>query len=501
MKARITREWALSAALLLAASFYRPLTFWASNAWDLTSIPKLIGFGMATFVLSLVVFWVGTRLLPRAIPVSLFIASILILALSWSRISSTPPWVILPAAVAFSFVAGSLRERVQRLFVGFLVLILGVAPVIQVVFSHIEHAEPIPIVDLTQRPEAAASGMVEDVLVVVVDSYPSAEIAERWFGHDMEPIHEQLRSLGFETPRIAWSQHTFTTFAIPALLELKPVVDPGVEASELNPSQLIDIIRGDNLFARVLMSAGYEYTHVESGWESGNCGRVDVCVRAPFFDELAVNLLSPSLIAEPMTKSGGGWGHRGTLNTFAQLMELGGLFGDGERDYLFGHILLPHPPVTVDVECELLPMSERTEDLQGADMTPEQFSGQLSCADRLIADLAGLADDSTAVIITADHGTKTTFDVNSPPSEWTRADIAEAFGIFLAYRLPDGCAGPDGPLNTAVMRAIIECATDYEPPPSNNELLIGLNKYRWINTEELFVIEQLLSEGLLRPNG
>jgi hypothetical protein len=128
----------------------------------------------------------------------------------------------------------------------------GVAPVLQVAATHIEESEPYPLVERRTLESAIATGVIEDVVVVVADSYPNLHIAESWFGHDTAALTDDLEMLGFTVEPGAWSQHTFTSLSVPSILELQSIIEGGPTGPWRNRSSLYRIARGDNFVAQTL---------------------------------------------------------------------------------------------------------------------------------------------------------------------------------------------------------------------------------------------------------
>jgi hypothetical protein len=187
-----------------------------------------------------------------------------------------------------------------------------------------------------------------------------------------------------------------------------------------------------------------------------------------------------------------------TLATVESLLDLEDHFDDGKRDYVFAHLALPHAPLVVDSECEVIGRPDQQpqdfEPESGSGLEPSAFRSQLLCVDGLIQSISRIAGTRTAVMIAADHGPKSGGQVGSPPETWTNADIAERFGTFLAYRLPGDCPSPDADTNIAVMRAIMLCAVDMELPANNGRYLIGADNPEWVDSDRMDAIQKSLGQ-------
>lgn len=486
----------LGVMVIAAASFYRPLVFWARNAWDLSSPVKLLVGGLALLVVSAGVYWLFVRLGTPHGPLSLGLGAMILVLMHWDRLRGPDAgvWVLIVGAGFLSIhylASGRLVRWLQLAAIG----LLGVLPVLQVGLSHMTDDEPYPIVDLYPRTDASATGLVEDVLLLIVDGYPSFAVAEDWVGHDTASLRADLGQLGFVTPTMAWSHHTFTRLAVPSILELQPVAEPGPKQGWSNFSSTYRITRGDSFVAHVLTSAGFHYTHIESGWDGDVCGDVDTCLRSPWIDESTWHLLRPTVGGDALEATLRAFSVEGTRQTMDHLEALN-LFGDGQRDYVFAHFLLPHAPFVVDQQCEPR-MAQEAQEHQTSRVDLGEVRLQLECVDDLVKQVARLVGPKTAVLMTGDHGTGLRGQGTTASHVWSDADIAERLGIFMAYRLPDECPEPTLATSIAVMRAVVSCSVDVDLPQFEPEFLLGSNNPVLVDLGRLIEIEGFLSAGQL----
>ena len=489
-------ESILAFGVLLSSAFYRPLVFWSDNAWDLSSPIKPLIYGLGVFLLGLGAYVLLVRWVGRAIGTSVGVGLVLLVLVHWNRLSLIHPVLWIGMAAAAGIGLSRLSHKINRAIAFIAIAVLGLSPIIQLVTSHIRASESYPIVELAPRTPVEATGMIEDVLLIVVDSYPALAIADQRFEHDTSALRSTLTDQGYEVAEVAWSQHTFTGLAIPSILELKPVVDAGPTDPWGNRLSTYELLRGDNLVAFSLRSAGYEYVHIESGWDASACGNVDVCLRSQWLDEIAWNLLVPSVLGRWLVSNYGSYSAPATFAATESLLGLEDRFDNGKRDYVFAHLLLPHAPLVVNSECEIIDqLDSKPQDFNAesaSDLGPPAYRSQMICVDSLIQSVSDIAGTGTAVMITADHGSTSGGQVGSPPETWTDADIAERFGIFLAYRLPEGCPSFEAFTNIAVMRAIMVCAVDMELPENNGRYLIGAVDPEWVDSDRMDTIQESL---------
>lgn len=490
----------MGAAVIAAAAFYRPLVVWANNAWDLSSPERLLAMGAAVSLIAISLYLLLVRRGLGPGPTALGVAGTILVLMSWSQLPAGGWWWLVGVAVGALVAHRRVSEAGARWAMLGAIAIVAVAPALQVVLSHLKNTEQYPIVDLAPREDASPTGIIEDVLLVFVDGYPSRAIASGWFGHDTSELDVELADRGFSTPRVAWSHHTFTRLAIPSVLELQPIAEPGPTGGWGNHTSTYRIIGGESFVASAFRSAGYTHTHIDSGWNGGACGTADVCLPNHPIDEALWKMLRPSVIGEWMASSLRSHTVGNTLRTVEQLSSLR-LTLDGERNFVFAHMLLPHAPFVVDADCR--PTRDPADDYSGLEEIstempdPGAVRSQLTCVDGLILEIVRSVGPETAVVITGDHGSGVLGQGATSSHVWSDAEIAERLGIFLAYRMPPECPEPEAITNIAVMRAVTTCALDVHPPAHEPVFLLGSNDLQLVTLDRIRRIEQQLFQGSL----
>ena len=336
---------------MVAASLYRPLQFVGDNAWDLDSPlkPILIGLGVAVAGTLLLMTMVRFGVDPRA--AALGVSTLILILFYWYQITVPAP---LKLAIPVLITLVSIRIARTTMIGGltFVALaVFGLYPLAQLVLAHVEQSEAYPIV-ASPKPTrtVVATESVEDVVFVVVDTYPSFLVAEPWIGHENSALEQQLDTAGFATPDSAWAQLTFTFLSVASTLEMRPIAIAGPLPPWRNESSVRQLLRGENLVATALQSAGFDYTHLESGLSGMGCGpTVDHCVPAHWLDEATWLLLMPSIAARPLDSQFGYFSVPATLEAAKHLEQvLDVAASNGVHDYVFSHFFLPHPPLAVD---------------------------------------------------------------------------------------------------------------------------------------------------------
>ena len=479
--------------------------FWTENAWDLSSPISVLLIGAATAITGLLLLWLIARFGVDARAAALGVATGILILTHWHKVFGVPTFlkIILPFIVGW--VANRLaRSKLLDVVTVIGLAVFGIAPLLQLAIVHIEQAATYPTVALAARQPAEATGAVEDAVVVIVDSYPSLRLAEDFYGHDTSVLVNGLTANEFDVRPVAWSQQTFTALSVPSLMELQPVGLEGPLTPSQNINSLNRIMRGDSLVATTLQSAGFTYTHIESGTDGLTCGgNVDRCIHSPWINESVWQMTRTTVAARWMEDNLGSYVVEGTLSAAQNLIRVGqDLIGNGSHDYIFAHLFLPHPPVVVDADCEVLdgaPLPDpKVRMVHTQPDYLEAYNGQLSCADGLLVAISSMAGPSTAMLITADHGPGMRVQVARDGRTWSDADIAERLGILLAYHLPDACDDPVDDTNVDVMRALVPCAVTMELPARRPIFLLGSHNPVAVAPDRLASIRSQVESGTLQ---
>ncbi len=416
------RQWP-AIAVIFSAALYRSIEFWTVNASELSSPWKILIVGLGLGAVGVAVLLLLTRRSTGTMPVALAVGGLIFLLMSWQKMDSLIGIGIAVALVVFGWVGRKAKAPLLfKVLATSMIVALGLVPLLQLITAHLADAEPYSLVELAQPVSAAPSGAVEDVVVVIVDTYPNLRLAESWFGHDPAPLVSGLTANGLTVETDAWSRHTFTALSVSSILQMHSVIEAGPTKGWGNRSSLFRILRGENFVSGSLQSAGFEYTHIASGWDGTTCGpTVDRCVDSPWHDEQLTRLLAPTVLHD--------WAERrhhfltGTFNTAKSLQQVLEEVGDNDsHDYVFAHFLFPHDPLMVDAKCE--PVGDGPSIFEDRASRMAATSAQMSCVDRLLIETTANLDDDTAILVTGDHGTATGEQVADTPDLWSDSDIA-----------------------------------------------------------------------------
>ncbi|OFX00149.1 MAG: hypothetical protein A3E78_06055 [Alphaproteobacteria bacterium RIFCSPHIGHO2_12_FULL_63_12] len=216
----------------------------------------------------------------------------------------------------------------------------------QSVAGEISSGIPAPVFSRADLP---------DIIYIVPDRYGSEETLKRQFNQDNGAFYADLERRGFYVARDGRSNYakTFTSLASALnMADLAPLnARMGADAWERRPLQ--QLIR-DNAVQRILRGAGYEYHHLGSWWgpnaqnphADANFYGVDTLWSKMSGFEKAILRLTP--IA--MIATDGASAERVECSRIKNQLDYiaEARARTSKPLYLFAHLTIPHPPVTMD---------------------------------------------------------------------------------------------------------------------------------------------------------
>lgn len=237
----------------------------------------------------------------------------------------------------------------------------------------------VPILGLAQRTvgaEVAAttgdggaggSGAGRDVWYLVFDRYAGAPTLATIYDYDNAEFLGELRDRGFAIAEGATANYLKTALSLASSLNMEPL-DASALAAEATSGKdwtpLYRIIQTSYAVERFLHERGYRYIHVgvRRGATYTNAA-ADLEILVDGTTEFSAVLADTTLLAalENVLPSDVGLG---TDNFYArqtafQLDELDRLADLPGRNFIFGHILLPHPPYFFNADGSLTTYAQR----------------------------------------------------------------------------------------------------------------------------------------------
>jgi hypothetical protein len=294
----------------------------------------------------------------------------------------------------------------------------------------------------------AAAGDARDVWYIVPDRYAGAVGLRETYGFDNTPFLDALRERGFEVAENATSTYLKTSLSLLSTLNLEELDFGPLEAEATGGDDFGPIhrrLQESHAVERFLHERGYRYLHVGSvrGPTAGNATADDVFLYSTtteFGSVLADTTLLRALERVAPDAFTPGLAELYTAQTEYQIDVLNDLGDAPGRNFVFAHLLLPHPPYEFNAD------GSRVTDAQRASRTSEeQFVEQvkftnaslLALVDRLHA---GPPETWPIIVIAADEGPfPDRYAEDEDSFEWVEArpdELLRKFSVLAAMSVP-----------------------------------------------------------------
>jgi len=375
-------------------------------------------------------------------------------------------WLVMAAllGVTTALIARTENHHILRLIFLSLAVVLASGPII-ILIEKVGERGP----DLAIEADHAPIGLSRnpDVFLVILDGYVGQQTLATDFGLQNPAIFDALESRGFDVPESAWSSYPSTQSSLPGLLDMSYPLLAGEGLWPTTSHHLTEMIGGSNSLNTILRAAGYESVMIESGWSGSSCGpTVDRCVAAPLLDEAMFFVLARTVASPSVLESAGYAFTVGSQHTMNWLLENGPrLSTDDQPNFVFAHVMAPHPPFFLDPTCETIYSRDRSGVLfsrraDDVDNRRHAYLEQTMCLNDFMIDLSDNLDPSAVVIFVADHGTDQRNQLARDPSSWSHEDLIERFNIFLAVRGEADCSVGDRVVSPNIFRRLLSCMSE-----------------------------------------
>ncbi len=324
-----------------------------------------------------------------------------------------------------------------------------------------------------------AAAAPPDVLLMILDGYARADILSEQFGFDNTPFLTDLGQLGFVIADQARPNYSFTYASIASMLELEYVYEPGL-ITQRDHESMRNALSGDSAMMRHFREAGYEIAYAENAWAGSHCGiSVDICTRDGLAERVLWTVGQVTIFAPLLEEVRPHPFNTVSVEHLEALPDIVGTHRTEEVPRLtIVHIILPHPPLLLDAQCNRISTPVRRAFATANDeLTNDRrrfYTDQLTCTNQMVVKaLRQIVDDrsDTLVMITGDHGSDSEPLAFGSADQWTDEVLAERMSILSAYRVP-GCDHLLYPSITPVngARAITNCAagTGLSPVADNS---------------------------------
>jgi hypothetical protein len=466
--------------LIVSPAASPAVSIWANNVAQIPKIHRLVVVAGVFAIVGAGVFWALRRRLGDS-RVAAFITFFIVLALtSGGRILEFRPWALrwMGAVVVVTLVALIVRRLRHSWLLDAIMAACGAALLLpglmSGIWASVARADPIPSA-VTPEP-VAVMGQHPDIVLVILDGYTSLPVLREVFGHEDPSLRHDLSALGFELVEPVFSPYSMTHLSVGSLLELDYLATDTHSIEIEDGRTLAQVIGGDSTLVDLLSGNGYRTTMAEPGWHMSVCGDpIDVCISDPFIDEGVGAVLAQSLVwsfLEPSTGSAFTHGARHAMSW--TLDSVGEILDNGVPDFVFVHVLAPHPPLLLDSSCRVA----HDRRLGGinmavADAHPETkrvrlaaYVNQTLCVDSFVRDLALSATGTDSLVfVVGDHGSDVMRQLSTVPDDWSQPQILERMSVFLAVKAPPRCEDVSSLVTVPLFRSLVACAGDLDLAP------------------------------------
>lgn len=478
-KARLTRGDYL---LLLVPAAWSSLSIIARNPVGIPHAERLLGVSLGLWLVAvLLAMALARRGLDRKVVVyTIFIAMVVGLMGGEliARAGVILGWALIIAAIGLTAVLTSrMRDSVvPDVIVVSLAIAVVSGPVVDAIqslseFGPSEIAKGEPVEFLIDEPR--------DVYLIVLDGFPGLGSLETDFGSEARlELEQSLEAAGLDLPLEVRASYPATNYSIPAMLAMSyPVTEDPQNRSTLQA--LYDMVSGDNPLRSELSASGYRTHMVESGWTGSSCRAwFDRCVVSSWLDDPMSQLVQRSVLRDVLFPGKAYQFTVGSQRTMDWLnAHLPDMSRDDMPDFVFAHVMAPHPPLFMRSDCSVDPVPERGDYFfhtpgVSDDLRYRYMNEQISCVTGFIVELVEELNTGADVVFTSDHGTDLRGQMGMDPSEWDDAAIAERMHAFVATRLTGDCTVGETVNLTNLMRRVVSCLAQQPLPDLDDQMYL-----------------------------
>lgn len=379
--------------------------------------------------------------------------------------------------LAFAFLVSFISYRLRgmalfRIVITWGAFVLVAYPAVNWV-SGLGDSSSQPNLSDLQPIHAEFVGEPRDMVIVVLDGYANGVVLRDLYHYDNSSFEDDLESNGFTVDGDTVANYGRTRFSIPSVVQLGYPIEEGPLTGG-SVAELLKVVGGRSVLAEWFQDNGYRHIYIESGWLGTRCEDVvDECVKSQWPDESLHDFTFRTLLWDlPGFETGRSF-TRGALNAMEWLdADLPALLGDDQPDFIWVHLLLPHPPLFLDSDCEM----HAQDGIKGfvigrpemSDRELEEakawYTGQVECVNGALSRVARLvAETDSMALMFGDHGPDSLSQLFVHGVDWSEEQRFERLSAFFAARVP-GCdmKGIGSLVNGG--RRLVSCLSDADYP-------------------------------------
>jgi len=287
-----------------------------------------------------------------------------------------------------------------------------------------------------------------NVYYFVPDCYMRSDRVKKVLNYDNQPFLDKLSELGFYIADKSYSNYPTTFLSLSSLLAMDYVATEDMKPFT-NKEKFFEILSGKNATVNRFKKHGYQFARMGPGrWDPGRCtGNEDICLnKKSGFSELDYMFWGSTPVLAVVRKL-----NLVTTNpksTFTDIKQSLENLKIDDPLFVFGHILMPHPPYIFDKECNLISAKNLNQGVGTGGWWGEKaekfYLGELRCVNKQIAKLVEYItnnDPESIIVIQADTGTHFGYEgdvdiMDKPLSKWSKRDLEENYANLTAIKVP-----------------------------------------------------------------
>jgi hypothetical protein len=294
------------------------------------------------------------------------------------------------------------------------------------------------------RDQNTAKPPARDIYYIILDGMGRADTLQSLYGLDPGPFMADLKATGFHVVDHARSNYAHTVLSFASFLNLDYLDSIAKAIGEHSGNrEALEFLIQHNGLMRLAKRAGYEVVGIGTDYAAtSEFDEADVCVcrqYGPSIFEQAVIDETP-LAAAPLDPWTYGAHHTKVLASFDGL-DPG--VPSSRRQFVFAHILAPHPPFTFAADGAFRRPDRPFSLVDGSDFEGSQdeyvrgYRDQAAFVMRRIMSavhaILSRPGPRPVIVIHGDHGPGSRLQTNDE----ARSDLNERMNIFEAYYFPD----------------------------------------------------------------
>jgi hypothetical protein len=284
-----------------------------------------------------------------------------------------------------------------------------------------------------------------DIYYLVFDRYPGPRSIE--LGFDIEnPLYDELRARGFYLADRSHANYQKTTFSLNSTMSAELLDGRGRAEAVLgttDTSAPYSRIRNSNV-ARFLKARGYYYVHVGADFDGTRTNALaDFTFEHDITSDFGAAFIESTALPGILRRVGvaGAANEQRYDWTTRELDLLEHLADRPGPEFVFGHVLLPHPPYIFEADGDFISDAQASRTSRA-----ERWENQLMYTNkRLLAIVDNLLDrpesERPVIIVQSDEGPYPAGLGGNTGIDWTTATPVEReikFSILNAWYVPDG---------------------------------------------------------------